>query len=251
MSTKIVLGRGEVYFDPFEPGGLVGTGERYIGNTPTFRVQRDLRQQARRTSYRGNSVDLPPGTLGEQHTIQFATDHIAMENVALWYGGDGGEAEEIGYGGTTETFTVNPGRYYQLGMSVRPAGMRNLRLPQMQRGGVEVNPSGNYSIELSTGRFHIFPEPVDLVKGDEVNFSFEWQDQTVSSAASKPAGVLGALRYIARNDVGPRHNYFFPCVELVANGQVDLKGDQFQRIGFEATAFNLRPGVDQVIVDAA
>ena len=85
-STKLVLGRGEVYFDRFLPGTRRGEGERYLGNTPSFRIQREVERLERSTSYRGRKIAMAGAVVAESHEITFVTDNVDDENIALWFG---------------------------------------------------------------------------------------------------------------------------------------------------------------------
>ena len=89
----------------------------------------------------------------------------------------------------------------------------------------------------------------DIADGDTIEVSFEWRNTTGAEATSKATELLGALRFISYNEYGPRIHYSFPMVRLSPKGQIDLKGDEWQQMNFEATATRLSPGVEQVYID--
>jgi hypothetical protein len=249
--TTLVLGRGQVYFDPFAPGTLVGSGERYIGNTTTFRIQRNLSTVARNTTYRGQRVDVGDEVIAESHDVTFITDHIALENIGLWYGDPDVNAQSVlAHSTVSETNVVRRGRYYQLGRSVSVSGARNVAVVELRVGGVTLVPqAGNYEVDEEAGRVRILPNALNILTGDSVEFRFEWLSQGVRAVQSSANQVEGALRFVSKNPVGLQRNYYFPRVRISPQGQIDLKGDDFQQILFAATALRLGPAVEQMYVD--
>ena len=104
-ATKLVLGRGEVYFDRFISGTHVGEGERYLGNTSKFIVERDIERLDRATSYGGKRIAAKGAIVSESHTIDFTTDHVDIENLSMWFGGESA-APDVPRDVVVETFTV-------------------------------------------------------------------------------------------------------------------------------------------------
>lgn len=247
--TQLVLGRGEVYFDRFIPGTRVGEGERYIGNTTTFRIQRTLERRERRTAYRGQTVEIPGAVLSESHVIDFITDNIDIENVAGWYGNEATFSGQTSISVVTESFDVKRGRYYQLGQSTFPGGARNVDYVRVFIDDEHIQLAGNIELDKALGRFQVLKTAADIADGDTIEVSFEWRNTTGAAATSQAAEMLGALRFISYNEHGPRLHYSFPMVRLSPKGQIDLKGDEWQQMNFEATATRLAPGVEQVYID--
>ena len=247
--TQLVLGRGEVYFDRFIPGTRVGEGERYIGNTTTFRVQRTLERRERRTAYRGQTVEIPGAVLSESHVIDFITDNIDIENVAGWYGNEATFSGQTSISVVTESFDVKRGRYYQLGRATFPAGARNVDYVRVFIDDEQIPLAGNFELDKTLGRFQVLKTAADIADGDTIEVKFEWRNTSGAAATSQAAEMLGALRFISYNEHGPRLHYSFPMVRLSPKGQIDLKGDEWQQMNFEATATRLAPGVEQVYID--
>lgn len=246
-ATKLVLGRGEVYFDRFLPGTRTGEGERYLGNTPSFRIQRSIERLERATSYRGRRVAVPGATVAEETSVNFVTDNIDDENLALWFGDEPEPAATV-VGPRTETLVVKQGRFYQLGKSVSPAGLSGLGYVSLSIGGVVIEEHGNYSVNRLTGRLHILSGIDD---GTTVHAEFNSRNGNAVNFGGKSEDVLGALRFIARNEGvrgRPQNNLYFPMVSISPRGQVDMKSDEWQQWGFDATAMNLLPGTAQVYV---
>ena len=247
---QLVLGRGEVYFDRFLPGTRTGTGERYIGNTPAFQVARTIERVGRARSYRGRKVETPGHVISESHTVNFTTDNISMENVAEWHGYENSASSvlaPIGY--ITETFLMRRGRYYQLGSTIEPSGVRGVENVTLIRGTVEIPMAGNYEVDRAEGRIYLLPAALNILDNTQISVRFEYRRQRRLKVVSQPNEIHGALRFRSLNPYGPRKHLFMPFVRLAPRGAIDLKGDEYQQMMFEATAMRLGPNVEQVYID--
>ncbi len=252
--TKLVLGRGEVYFDRFLPGTRIGEGERYLGNTSTFRIQRQVSTTERARSYGGRKVSIPDSIVSESHSVEFVTDNIDIDTIALWFGA-APLVPTVSTVTVTETFVVKRGRFYQLGKSQTVAGTRNVTNVVVRKGVVTVVPTGNYVLDSLLGRIQIERYALALRDGDTVSVSFNARSSDTAQALSAPQQVQGSLRFVSFNEgvVGRQvqNDYFLPFVTLSPRGQVDTKGDEWQQWGFTASAFNLSPNVQQLYVTRA
>lgn len=250
--TELVLGRGEVFFEPFLPGTRQGDGERYIGNTTTFQVGREIERLSRFTSYRGQRVEQPGTVISEKHSINFTTDHIHIDNVALWYGDEPDETSVPSAGSYSENLTVRRGRFYQLGKAHIPVvGVRNVEQVRVFAGSVEIQRAGNWDVENDQGRLQILPGPGPISDGLLLTIQYEWRTSVSSVVRSQAAELHGALRFVAFNPFGSRKQYYFPHVRISPRGMVDLKGDEWQQFAFEASCFRLSPSIEQVYVSEA
>jgi hypothetical protein len=250
-ATKLVLGRGEVYFDRFLPNTRVGEGERYLGNTLSFRLQRDLQTLARSTAYKGRKVAAPPAVISESHSIDFVTDNVEVENIAAWFGA---EVETPTLSGLllTETFVVKKGRFYQLGRSQNVIGTRNVVVAQVRIGATVIARASNYAVDNDRGRLEILVGAPAIADGSTISVDFQILGSANSRVVSKAEMLYGSLRFVAFNEspLGQRHHidYYMPFVSIAPKGQVDLKGDEWQQWAFEGVAMNLNPSVRQVYV---
>lgn len=247
---QLVLGRGEVYFDRFLPGTRTGTGERYIGNTPAFQVARTIERVGRARSYRGRKVETPGHVISESHKVNFTTDNISMENVAEWYGDENSTSSIIApIGLIDETFLMRRGRYYQLGSTIEPSGVRGVENVTLIRGTVEIPMAGNYEVDRAEGRIYLLPAALNILDNTQISVRFEYRRQRRLKVVSQPNEIHGALRFRSLNPYGPRKHLFMPFVRLMPRGSIDLKGDEYQQMMFEATAMRLGPNVEQVYID--
>lgn len=242
-TTHLVIGRGELYFGRFLPGTTQSEGELYLGNTPGFTVSRDVEEIERFTSYGGQQVKLESHVVRESNSANITTDHASMENLALWFGGAVDDDGQAAVGFRTETFVVKPGRYYQLGTSYEPFGVRHVEpdLTFKLNGTAFTALEGNITLQRAEGRFYVMPDAPDIDDADEIEVTFQWRNSLSSNAEPVSQEVVGCLRYISTNPLGSRKNYFFPCVRIRPSGGMDLKGDQFQQLMFSADIRRLNP----------
>lgn len=248
-APSLVLGRGEVYFDLFRPGTRQGDGERYLGNTSTFQVGRVVNRIQRYASYNGQKVERDGAVTSEAHSVSFVTDNIAMENIGVWYGRESDETAIAPDTGIIETFHAKLGRYFQLGLTVNPFGLKYVLNVVLKVDGITIDPVGNYELTPETGRIKLLSTATDIADGDDFTVQFDWRGQVINITQSSAEDVHGALRFIATNPVGPKKNYYFPLVRLSPRGTVDLKGDEWQQVPFQVDVLRLNPATEQVYVD--
>lgn len=248
--TTIVLGRGDLYFDRFDPGTTLRRGEFYLGNTLDFTISVDSETADRFTSYGGQKVQQEGAIIREMHRASFTTDHIDIENVALWFGSAIQPTSYAPQGLISETFVAKKNRYYQLGMSRIPIGAKYVETVTAKVGVTSIPVSGNFEVDYATGRIRVADDAPDIVEGNSFTISFEWREQTLNVVAPGKREQFGSLRFISTNPKGPQKNYFYPMVKLSASGDVDLKRDSdWQKLKFDAEARRLNAMTDYVYVE--
>lgn len=247
--TQLVLGRGEVYFEPFASGTRVGDGERYVGNTSTFQLSRTIERVERFTSYRGQKVEREGAVVAERHAVQFITDNIDIENVAAWLG-EGSSNYFFSQGQVSENIIVRRNRFYQLGKSRQVFGIRAIESLVVKIGATVVSSIGNYEFDSALGRLFVHRDANDIPDGTTLTLEYEWRGAERELATSKASEIYGALRFIATNIAGPQRNYYFPMVRMTPRGQIDLKGDEWQQMPFDVSVMRLTPAIEQIYSDA-
>lgn len=119
-----VVGRGKVYFDKFLPGTLTGTGERYLGNTPSFSMATTVTNLDHFSSDFGIKEKDKAINLQVENTVTLSCDNLQFENFGLWYLGDVLTENVAAETALTQTVYATPGSYYQLGATDdRPEGL--------------------------------------------------------------------------------------------------------------------------------
>lgn len=243
---ELVLGRGRVYFDPFLAGTRTTQGERYVGNTLSFQVTREVKRQERMVSFGGRKFPDFGAIIEESHKVTFVTENIDLDNLADFFGTES-VSNFLGQGFTSETFVSKKGRFYQLGKSINPFGLRHALVTAVKVAGV-TRPPEDWQGDASSGRFYI-PLTSGIADGTTITVEYEQRDQAVRVVSSSPTELWGALRFISDNGEGGQKHVLLPCVRLFARGAIDLKGDQWQQLPFEAEATNLTPATPQVYAD--
>lgn len=228
--TKLTLGSGEVYFDRFETGTTTPTGERYIGNTTEFDIERKLSFTEARKSLKGVKVKSTKNATSEDVMLSFRTDNMSDENVADWLGAEYVSRNITGVGAQSETFVLIPGRFYQLGLATYPGvGVSDVFGMSIKANGVFLT---DCYVDEPSGRFGIPLGRTDLT-GDTA--TVEYEIRTSKSTIIKPMSltVHGSLRFIARNLVGNNENYFFPHVVLTPTDKMKMKDPEWRSLSFE------------------
>lgn len=248
-NATLVLGRGELYFDQFPVGTLKGEGELYLGNTPGFTISRTVEEVERFTSYGGQQIQIDSLITREVQTADITTDNISMDNIALWFGSEPNKTGQVAIGDITEIIKVKKGRWYQLGTTVEPFGVRHVE-PDIifLREGVPLDAESNLVLDRVEGRFYVMDESATVVDGDDLSITFQWRQSSSVEVIDAPKEMTGALRYISKNVVGPAVSYFFPYVRLKPASQIDLKGNVWQEISFDAEIRKLNPLTNFVYV---
>lgn len=247
--TKLVLGRGEIYFDRFI--GSARDGERYIGNTPMFRVEREIRRINRMSSYKGQKHARKGIVVEETLTGSLTTDHISADNLIAWHGStaltdNSGDALVPYY----ETLVVRKDRYYQLGIPVNGVGLTFIDSAQVRMTnavGAILSYGVHYFLERDSGRLNI-PPSSPLEDGSAIFVQYFKRPSATTVLTPVSEDIFGALRYVATNDVGPKVDYWFPQVRISPRGAIDLKGDEFRQMNFDIEAIRLSPNTPLVYV---
>ena len=266
-TQKYTLGRGEVFFNKFKPGTNIGEGERYLGNTPEYSLTNDVETLDHFNSDRGlrekdESVLLEISSSGSMNC-----DNISGENVALFFLGNLLTKSSTSVTAQKEVFTSwKRGLTLQLGTTdTTPTGVRkvsNVKVGKAASGatlnlsgdisaipGVTiVDAAGNYEVDLELGRLYLEPTSTEINGGIKLVVQFDVAAQSREMVISSNDVVQGSLRFVAHNAKGENKDYFFPKVTLSPDGDYNLKGDDWQSMGFTFEALKLQ-GRERVYID--
>lgn len=235
--NNYVLGRGKIYFDKFtDDVNMILSGERYVGNTPALNMNSAYQNLDHYSSDFGvreldDTVQLQLDRGGN-----FTCDDVTMENVALLFGTEPVDESQTAATAQTEDLTVKLGFYYQLGADdAVPDGVGEIANFAMTDDAVTPVPilaSGNYEVDLATGRVHILPDAADILDGDTVTVTYDVVAAERVLVVDEGTQVEGALRFIADNPKGTDKNYYWPRVRVQASGDYALKGETWQTMTF-------------------
>lgn len=245
------LGRGRLYFDLFKSGTNTGQGERYLGNTPSFAPSNETENLDHYSSEQGIRQKDASVMLQIDQNGAFTCDDITSANIALFFLGELERQTVVASQQNISSFVdIKRGRYFQIGMSDgSPAGTNHVdnvvlgvapssaEIPTT--GDINSLPDvtvittlGNAEIDLRKGRVYIEDEAPDIADGDQLVVMFDIKSQSRGLIVGKNNTIYGALRFVSDNPVGDNNDYFYPKVSLSPDGDYELKGDEWQTIGF-------------------
>lgn len=266
-TQKYTLGRGEVFFNKFKPGTNIGEGERYLGNTPEYSLTNDVETLDHFNSDRGlrekdESVLLEISSSGSMNC-----DNISGENVALFFLGNLLTKSSTSVTAQKEVFTSwKRGLTLQLGTTdATPTGVRkvsNVKVGKAAKsatlnltgdisaipGVTIVDAAGNYEVDFDLGRLYLEPTSTEINGDIKLVVQFDVAAQSREMVISSNDVVQGSLRFVSHNAKGENKDYFFPKVTLSPDGDYNLKGDDWQSMGFTFEALKLQ-GRERVYID--
>lgn len=252
------LGRGRVIFDRFPTNAIVsaltkGDGERYLGNTPEFSTTSESEDLEHFDSDGGVRTKDGSVQLSLNRSGTFTCDNIDAENVALYFLGDASTVTQTAAPGSVEVFTAaKQKRFYQLGASItNPAGVRKVTNVVIKKGvgfPTTVAMLNNYEVDEARGRIYIEDGAPDI-SGVDIQVTYDVQASTRERIVSGSNSVYGSLRFVADNPKGPNRDYFLPYVKLSPNGDYNLKGDEWQSMGFNFEILKKASNVEAMYID--
>lgn len=263
---QYVIGKGKLHFDQFAVGSKIGTGERYLGNTPELTQSRSSDTLDHMDADEGLNVKDESITISNDITGTFSTDNIEPANVALWFGGDIDKSTIVAATAIVEPdFVAARGRSYQIGKTAdTPQGTRsitNVKIATVTAGAQPTDPlvatpiadaamAANFDIDLARGRLYIEPDAPDVEDGDVLRVTYDQEGVTREIIIAKGQEIRGALRFLSTNPVGERKDYFWPYVKITANGDYALKGDDWQVMSFNFEVLKLDANTERVYIEA-
>lgn len=231
-----VLGKGKLFFDQFITGTKTKQGRRYLGNTPEFSQAIESETLDHFNSDLGIREKDDSVTLETNRSGKFITDNISPENVAMFFLGTSGLFTQVATPVVNEAITVKDGHYYQLGAGLGYGmGVRNVTAVVVTNvgGTTTYSATTDYTLDAVAGTIYIITAadggtiPDGIVHADYTPAA-ESRTEILSGALS----VEGELFFQATNPKGDLVDYLMPSVQISPDGDYNLKGDEWQQIGF-------------------
>jgi hypothetical protein len=246
-NKQYTLGRGRVYFDVFTASTTTPTGERYLGNTPSFNLTTASENLDHFDADEGIKTKDKSVTLSLNRTGAFVTDNIDPDNVALFFLGASAVPVQAAATAATSVIAHALGdRWYQMGVTVgNPSGVREISSVAIATATVVTD----YTVDASLGRIYIVPGGVldgDLAVTVTYNVAAKSRKQIITSGS---ASVEGALRFVAANATGAQLDYFMPSVKLAPNGDYELKGESWQQMSFNVEVQKRDDATEAIYID--
>lgn len=230
-ADNYVLGRGRLYFAPFQAGTQTPSHFRYIGNTPELNISINSDILAHYSSETGVREKNDSVTVQTDRTGSFMTDNIDADNLALFFFGSVGSISQAS--GTVSAEIVGPaagvikGGFYQLGVSAgNPTGVRNISVVSITgAGGTPTYVAGtDYVIDLATGMLEILPGS-SIANNTSIRANYTRAVGTRAQVLSGNVSIEGALKFIADNPKGTNRDVYIPWSRITANGDFAIKAE--------------------------
>lgn len=236
MANTYVLGKGKLWFDPWNTSNLT-TGERAFGNCPGFEIGVTTNPLEHFSSESGIQEKDDEVLLSVVRNATINCDNINIANLELFV--IGGSATLVQASGSVvdESLTVKKGRTYQLGRSASfPIGLRNLSAVVVTHstGSPTYTATTDYTVDLVAGRLTIVAAGAiaddQIILVDYTKASKSWIQVNSQSLTA----ITGALRFVADNPKGPNRDLYAPKTNLRPNGTFQWIGENWLQMSFNA-----------------
>jgi hypothetical protein len=249
------FGRYRVYFDPFAAGTKVGTGQRYLGNTPELSMTSESENLDHFDADNGIRIKDDSMLLELNRTGAFVTDHISPENLALFFLGEASLLTQSSATATAYNIAgVKLGRRYQIGASsTAPAGVRGITnvVVTSDPVGTTFVAGTDYTVNLDNGGLVIL-DGGGISEDDDLIVTY---DTTATSynrvVTADNAEIYGAMYLESRNPKGEKMDYFIPYCSIRPDGDFALKGDEWQQLPFSFEILKLDDQTPSIIINGA
>ncbi len=245
-----VIGSGRVYFNPFIPGTKTPTVRRYLGNTPGFALNQSEEVVDHYDADDGSRAKDDQFTLTSDAAGTMSTDNINVENTAMWW--KGSSTQTIVAAAVDKAYPIADavlGGYYQLGKDAdSPFGDQNVTGLVVTKGVTPVALDANFIYDLALGTIQIRPEAPGVVAGDDLTVTYDLVGHTDVIVISGAVPLYGELYYESTNAHGPKKDYLIPYAKLAPDGDLELKGDDWQAYNFNVEVLLLNSGTPRVTV---
>lgn len=250
--AKRILGSGKLYWDEDDANGDP-TGEVYLAETPGIAMPistENFEAWSADNEIAEKVLDVPTKV---DRGFNFELIDMALSNLALFLIGSVATVTQ-----TTTPLVADPinggkgvtqGRYYQLGVSVNPAGLRGMTAVAIKDGATPMVLTTDYTLDAALGRIYIVPgggiSDNTVLTADLTPDANTREQLTTDQLGAK----TGRLRYVANNTSGANSDMFIPKVTLTPEGEFALKSrDTLQKMSFSASV-STRTGSAQVYID--
>jgi hypothetical protein len=252
------LGRGKVLFDRFDQNAVInndtkGEGYRYLGNSPAFSTTGSTEDLDHFDSDNGVKVKDDAVQLTMDRSGKVEIDNIDRENIALMFQGLASDLATVAAVGVVETLTAKKGRFYQLGESqANPSGNRMVSNVVVKKGSpgfaTVVAAAGNYEYDADLGHLFILADAADVPDDTVLQVTYDVAASSRGQVISGSTAIYGQIKFIANNPKGVNRDYYYPYVKLSPDGDYNLKGDDWLKMGFNFEILK-RGSLEAVYVD--
>lgn len=240
------IGRGRVYFAKYLPGTKTPGAERYLGNTPDFKIAITSETLEHFSSEAGIKEVDEAATLKTTRKVTLKTDNIDPENVALYFLGEASKVTVAGgavAGEVIDGARVVEGSLFQLGFSAANfQGARDIEAASVvikNAAGTTTYVEGtDYEVNYDAGLVRVVPGGA-IVEGANLQANYTVNAHSREQVVSGATAIEGMLRFVSDNPTGDNADYTFPYARIAPSGDFMLKGDTWQEVDFTGDIIKL------------
>lgn len=220
--SKLLLGRGKVYFDRFDAAGA-RQGERFLGNVQTLEVTPTVEDIKKYSSAAAAGDLIASDVLRTTLALRIVADEFKKENLALALFGDNATLSQTGSSVTDEVIgAVLQGHYYPTvyrdisAVTVEPSG-----------GGTAYTVDDDYTVDGTTGRIYIVPGG-GIADDDEIQVDYTYATIALDiTRGMNTRAVKGYLRFIGDPARGPQLELEIWRASIHADGAIGFISDDY------------------------
>jgi hypothetical protein len=231
--------------------GTAGDGYVYIGNTPEFSLSRAVETTEHYDSD-GAGLKQKDQSIDVQNTFtgSFTTDHVSVENLAMWMGTDVNTRAISAGTAVTQNATVKKGRFVVLGESLaNVGGVGAVTSVSVTKAGTTIPATDNYVLDAARGTIYWNPASSALADADAVVITYSNASKTIKTTGTTTRTLYGRVRFegASRGGSAIPKDAFLPYAKITASGDLAMKGDQWMSMQFALEA--LSPASGQIPVE--
>jgi hypothetical protein len=232
--SKLLLGRGKLYFDRWLPGTTTPTGARMLGDCAKFDILPSVQTKDRYLSTKATATKLATVNITQQHMVQIEMGEYDPETVAVALLGDTALVTQAATPVTGESLTtsVNLGRIYQ-------TAKRLIGTITVHQGATVLVAGTDYEVEDATmGLIRILPTSVTVTAGSAITIDYTPTAIIAPGLTKVSAGleskIDGKLLFVGDPAQGHQWDGEFWHVRFTPNGALSLITSDFANIPVQA-----------------
>lgn len=250
------LGSGRLKFAPSITPGLAplpSAAFRYLGNSPAVSQAMAATKLDHQDSDNGFRVKDDSVQLQLDRTGKFQLDSMDVANMAMFFLATNAVHAQTAHTAVVDTWlAIEKDRYYQLGTTVDPLGLKNVT-NLVVTDGATVSPvtyvlGTDYTVDVITGELYI-PADGNIDDATKVVATFDSAiTSTVLIASAANAILEGAMRFKANNPKGTNYDYYWTYVQITPDGDFAMKGDTWLAMNFNFDVLSPNDGRENMYI---
>ena len=216
---ELVLPRGIVYFDPFDASGNT-TGEVDLGETGGASLS-PTTESLQYFSSRSKALQETRNVATSiSRAFSLTIDSMNMFNLSLFAIADLSVINQSNTPVVDEPFTVQQGRWYQLGGNTPARNVTSVVVTGS--GGTPTHVlDTDYTLDAANGRIFIIVGG-GIADDADILVDYTPATETRNRASAGTEAKKGALRVISDNAEGRNRDWWFPSVTMQPTGEVPI-----------------------------